>query len=111
MLRLAFDFIITWRETRTRPNAYETDRNLSEEEFLSSVSFRSLIAEGEVPEVRLVFRNVKHVLSHRVIYANFYEVVLPENSRSFSEYQCIRMEDLEQYPVSRLVHAFLEKYL
>ena len=26
MLRLAFDFIITWRETRTRPNAYnETD--------------------------------------------------------------------------------------
>ena len=89
----------------------ETDRNLSEEEFLSSASFRSLIAEGEVPKVRLVFRNVKHVLSHRVIYANFYEVVLPENSRSFSEYQCIRMEDLEQYPVSRLVHAFLEKYL
>ena len=23
MLRLAFDFIITWRETRTRPKAYE----------------------------------------------------------------------------------------
>ena len=22
MVRLAFDFIITWRETRTRPNAY-----------------------------------------------------------------------------------------
>ena len=22
MLRLAFDFIITWRETLTRPNAY-----------------------------------------------------------------------------------------
>ena len=25
MLRLAFDFIITWRETRTRPNAYRID--------------------------------------------------------------------------------------
>ena len=24
MLRLAFDFIITWRETRTRPNAYQS---------------------------------------------------------------------------------------
>ncbi len=24
MLRLAFDFIITWRETRTRPNAYDS---------------------------------------------------------------------------------------
>ncbi|MEQ3012671.1 hypothetical protein AAAX74_06930, partial [Phocaeicola vulgatus] len=30
MLRLAFDFIITWRETRTRPNAYI---NLTEENF------------------------------------------------------------------------------
>ena len=27
MLRLAFDFIITWRETRTRPNAYKTSIN------------------------------------------------------------------------------------
>ena len=26
MLRLAFDFIITWRETRTRPNAYRTEK-------------------------------------------------------------------------------------
>ena len=26
MLRLAFDFIITWRETRTRPNAYVLPR-------------------------------------------------------------------------------------
>ena len=26
MLRLAFDFIITWRETRTRPNAYKRHR-------------------------------------------------------------------------------------
>ena len=25
MLRLAFDFIITWRETRTRPNAYNPE--------------------------------------------------------------------------------------
>lgn len=89
----------------------EADKALSEEEFLLSASFRLLLAEGERPEVRSVLRNVKHVLSHRVIYANFYEVVLPENSRSFSDYQCIRVEDLEQYPVSRLVHAFLEKYI
>ena len=27
MLRLAFDFIITWRETRTRPNAYRKNDN------------------------------------------------------------------------------------
>ncbi len=31
MLRLAFDFIITWRETRTRPNAYCITADLSSE--------------------------------------------------------------------------------
>ena len=30
MLRLAFDFIITWRETRTRPNAYTTTKDCTE---------------------------------------------------------------------------------
>lgn len=29
MLRLAFDFIITWRETRTRPNAYLLHRQVN----------------------------------------------------------------------------------
>jgi len=28
MLRLAFDFIITWRETRTRPNAYRIRKDI-----------------------------------------------------------------------------------
>lgn len=89
----------------------ETDRDLPEEEFLASAPFRALFAEGETPVVRSVLRNVRHVLSHRVIHTNFYEVVLPENSRSFSGYQRIAAEDLERYPVSRLVHAFLEKYV
>ena len=31
MLRLAFDFIITWRETRTRPNAYSDFFSLQED--------------------------------------------------------------------------------
>ena len=31
MLRLAFDFIITWRETRTRPNAYAASINVEDD--------------------------------------------------------------------------------
>ena len=42
-------------------------------EFLA-YRIRELVAEGEKPVVvRSVCREVKHVLSHRVIYANFYE--------------------------------------
>jgi A/G-specific adenine glycosylase len=52
---------------------------------------------------------VKHVLSHRVIYADFYEVVLPETTRSFAAYKRIEKKELDQYAISRLVQIFLEK--
>nr|WP_308757779.1 A/G-specific adenine glycosylase [uncultured Bacteroides sp.] len=89
----------------------ETDAPISEEEFGKLPQVRALFVGEEMPALRLVCKNVKHVLSHRVIYTNFYEVVLPENSTAFSAFQRVKTEDLEQYAVSRLVHAFLEKYL
>lgn len=89
----------------------ETPEAVSEEEFPTLPEFRAMFVEGETPIVRLVCRDVKHVLSHRVIYANFYMVDLPENSQSFTSYQKIKADELEQYAVSRLVHAFIEKYI
>lgn len=80
----------------------ETPEAVSEEEFPALSEFRAMFAEGETPIVRLVCRDVKHVLSHRVIYANFYMVDLPENSQSFTSYQKIKADELEQYAVSRL---------
>lgn len=89
----------------------ETPVAVSEEEFLALPEFRALFAPGEQPVVRSVCREVKHVLSHRVIYANFYEVTLPGETASFGKFQKIKAEELEQYAVSRLVHAFIEKYI
>lgn len=89
----------------------ETDREQPEEEFYASPRFRELLAGAEQPVVRLVQKGVKHVLSHRVIYANFYEVILPENSASFANYQKIRVEDLHKFAVSRLVNQFFSLIL
>ncbi len=89
----------------------ETSRPVAEEELLVLPQFRDLLAPGEEPEVRSLSLGVKHVLSHRVIYANFYEVKLPEESSSFSGFLKVKVEDLERYAVPRLVHAFLEKYI
>ena len=89
----------------------ETEKDLSEEEFLACPQFHALFAEGEVRMVRSLLRGVKHVLSHRVIYTNFYEVTLPDNSSFFSSYQRVAVEDLGRYAVPRLIHAFLEKYV
>lgn len=89
----------------------ETSVSVTEEEFLALPEFQSLIAEEEKPLVRTVCRDVKHILSHRVIYANFYEVTLPEDSVSFTNYQKIKMDELGRYAVPKLVHAFIEKYV
>lgn len=87
----------------------ETSQPLTEEEFIALPEFRNLIAEGESPVIKLSLRQVKHVLSHRVIYADFYEVTLPEITHSFSAYKRIKKDELDQYAISRLVQIFLEK--
>ncbi len=89
----------------------ESERDLSEREFLASSSLHALLAPDEQPVIRLLRRNVKHVLSHRIIYANFYELLLPENSLSFPGFQRVRTEELENYALPRLIHTFLEKQL
>lgn len=97
-----------WRNLYEFP-LIETNEPLSEEEFYALPSLQDMIADGEKPLFRLVCKGVKHVLSHRVIWANFYEVTLPENSHSFNSFLRIRMEELNDFPVSRLVSLFLEK--
>ena len=50
---------------------------------------------------------MKHVLSHRIIYANLYEVVLPEGTKAFADFLKIRIEDLDQYAISKLVQKLV----
>lgn len=54
MFRLAFDFIITWRETRTRPNAYSEHRYLYA--MSSALDFD---AENFIYAVPLIPNNIK----------------------------------------------------
>ena len=89
----------------------ELPEAVDESDFITHPQFQSLFAPGEKPVVRLLKKNVKHVLSHRIIYASFYEVVLPENTRSFPGYLKIQSEEIGRFAVSRLIDSFLEKYL
>ncbi|MDR0989568.1 MAG: A/G-specific adenine glycosylase [Prevotellaceae bacterium] len=89
----------------------ETPDKLSEEDFRKLPLLHSLASETELSTLRLVCRGVKHVLSHRIIYANFYTLMLTEGSSSFSSYQRVSIGALKNYAVSRLTEAFLEKYL
>lgn len=82
----------------------ETDRELSIEDLQNEKNFKSLIPNGA--EIRCI-STMKHVLSHQTIYATFYMVEVANISLG-EEYLKIKTEDSGDYPVSRLVHKYLE---
>jgi len=52
---------------------------------------------------------VKHVLSHRIIWAQLYRVQLPPTAKVPPEFLRIRKSSLEKYAVPRLVQKLLER--
>ncbi len=57
----------------------------------------------------LVAGPVKHVLSHRIIYADLYRVKLPPSLSVPPEFIRVPQDNVKKYAVSRLVQKLLEK--
>ena len=60
---------------------------------------------------RTVKTGVKHVLSHRVILANFYELSLSEDIRPLPGFIQVAEEDLHKFAVPNLVYQFFSLIL
>lgn len=89
----------------------ESNTALAVDDFIRKQEFASIFKENSVVNVRLL-NKTKHVLSHRIIYADFYELEAQDIKMDFlSKYTRLNMGDLELYPVSRLMHNFFENFL
>ena len=55
-------------------------------------------------------RGVRHVLSHRIIHADFYGLALPVFPVSLADYVRVPVGGWEEYALPRLIHAFLENF-
>jgi len=89
----------------------ESNTALAVDDFIRKQEFASIFKENSVVNVRLL-NKTKHVLSHRIIYADFYELDAQDIKMDFlSKYTKLNMVDLELYPVSRLMHNFFENFL
>lgn len=100
-----------WRNLYELP-LIETDCRLSQDELLRYPALKKELGE-ESPacEVRPLQLGVKHVLSHQVIHADFYEMLLPESSEAFAGCLRVGIQEWDRYAVPRLIHLFLEKYV
>ena len=100
-----------WRDLYELP-LVESPRAWDEAELLASDRLRAWVDCPETMTVRCLRREVKHVLSHQVIYATFYELTFPEGALpAFEGFLRVPIADLERYAVPRLVHQFLEKFV
>lgn len=68
-----------------------------------------LLSLSNPQSLRLVARNVKHVLTHRVLLADFYLLETSECLKLPSDYLWIPEDSIEKYGVPRLIELLLEK--
>lgn len=86
----------------------ETDKQMTPDELMKLPAFVDLFSGVERVEVLKVTGPMKHVLSHRVIYAQFVTVEINELNKQFANFEMVTSAQLDNYAVSRLTELFLE---
>ena len=93
------------------PLLIETDTDFSENAAAFEQKLLGVLGETPKRFLKTVRQGVKHVLSHRVIHANFHELHLPDDFGTLEGYQKVAEEDLHKFPVSNLVYQFFSLIL
>ena len=89
----------------------EADSLLTVEELMETDGFKNLFSGiGEV-EVVKISNPMKHILSHRVIYAQFVTVKITDENAVLSKLNKVSLAEIDQFAVSRLMELFLEDIL
>ena len=93
----------------------ETELFSKLQEVVGKVSFSSeesdALGDGKRHFLKCVQRGVKHVLSHRIVHACFYELTLPEDAMLPEGYLKVPEKDLQKYAVPNLVSRFFSLIL
>ncbi len=86
----------------------ESDHLITSDTLFSNEDFLALFSEIDDIEIFKISSKIKHVLSHRIIYATFITVRIKQKNKIFEEYKEVPLNEIEKYAVSRLIEIFLE---
>lgn len=87
----------------------ETDHPMDFAELQKTESFHCLFDGAGSLNIAVELSDVKHVLSHQVLYATFYQVKVEKITKALESYLSVICGDVDKYAVPRLVHIYLEK--
>ncbi len=88
----------------------ESTRPLSYDTLIHASLFKEWFGQFSGLDLQLKIKGKKHVLSHRVLYADFYEInIIDEKLQPELPFVKMKEEELEAYPVHRLMQFYLEE--
>lgn len=88
----------------------ETSEAMDFRQLEQTKEFRELFSG--IPSLSIDHRlSMKHQLTHQIIYANFYHVMIPNNYPFTSPLSAIKIDvaHLSDYPIARLTDKYIEK--
>lgn len=87
----------------------ETDKPMDLAGLQRTETFQKLFdGAGEVT-ISVDIPEIKHVLSHQVLYTAFYRIEIGHPTEALASYLPVSLDDVERYAVPRLIHIYLEK--
>ncbi len=87
----------------------ETSHPLEFEDLQKEEKFQNLFPDVAQVKFRLKLSGQKHVLTHRILMVNFYEVELKEEIPSLSRLLKIPSGEMDKYAIHRLMQIYWEK--
>ena len=99
-----------WKNLYELPLIETTDQ-VKLDQLTSLTAFKELFSNVSIDCLTVLQQQVKHVLSHQVLYVDLYEVTLNPTSEPLIGYIQSASSEIDQYAVPKLIHSFLEKYM
>jgi len=87
----------------------ESDKQLTYNELIESNAFKNIFKGIKFVNILNISNPMKHILSHRVIYAQFITINISEKNESLGHFTELSVGEIDSYAVSRLMELFLEK--
>ncbi len=87
----------------------ERDTPSTTDEILTSSGFLDLFDNCGNMAIEGISSEIKHVLSHQIIRTVFIRITIEKENNALQSLLKINSQDIEDYPVSRLMHKYIEK--
>ncbi|MFZ4724018.1 MAG: A/G-specific adenine glycosylase [Paludibacter sp.] len=86
----------------------ELDHLLSTIEIYENEQVKNLFEGITDVQILKTTNPMKHVLTHRVIFAQFFTIKVSNENETIGKFLKVQLKDIEEYPVSRLMELFIE---